>query len=689
MSLVDIPRRRGWKKGDPAEALLSKEWLVTNGLGGYASGTVGATPTRRSHGLLIAALPAPLGRILMLNHLLETAIPAGAPPIPLSGVETGDGAPPLRSLTGFWLENGRPVWRFEQAGIVLEKRIVVTYRQNTVRISYHLVAADGPVRLIIEPALSMRPHEGRVDGEPGEYRAVSTDDGLEIAGPGDELPPLRLLARTDQPAVFAGAARELDLVYRTERARGYDWQGKLRVVGAFELRLEPGQSAHFAASTEGWAGLRELDAAQAALLDDERRVHLVSQAAPLLHQGVGAELVLAADQFVITPRVRPADEARLNAEGDEARTIIAGYPWFTDWGRDTMISLEGLTLLTGRQAEARSILHTFAQHIRDGLIPNLFPEGETEGLYHTADATLWFFHALDRYERVTGETETRRFLLPKLIDIVEKHLAGTRFGIGVDPADGLLTQGQPGYQLTWMDAKVGDWVVTPRRGKAVEINALFYNALELLQGWLADAEAASGGAPAGGLDAATVAVHAARLRESFNRRFWNPATGCLYDVVDGEPGAGGARDDASLRPNQLLAISLPHPVLDPARWEPVVKIVRAQLATPFGLRSLAPGHPDFKPRYDGDLRARDAAYHQGTIWGWLIGPFVDAWLKTFPHDRAGARRLLDGLGQELEAACIGTISEIYDAESPFLPRGCTAQAWSVAEALRALAATAR
>jgi predicted glycogen debranching enzyme len=270
---------------------------------------------------------------------------------------------------------------------------------------------------------------------------------------------------------------------------------------------------------------------------------------------------------------------------------------------------------------------------------------------------------------------------------VERHLAGTRFGIGVDPEDGLLRQGADGYQLTWMDAKVGDWVVTPRRGKAVEINALFYNALVLLAGWLEQARVSDDPAPTPTptLRPEVVRAHADRLRASFNRRFWNDATGCLFDVVDGE---GAPRDDASIRPNQLLAISLPHPVLDPARWPDVMRVVRERLATPVGLRSLTPGHPDFKPRYDGDLRARDAAYHQGTIWGWLIGPFVDAWLRTFPSDRAGARRLLDGLEQQLAAACVGTISEIYDAEPPFQARGCFAQAWSVAEALRALAATA-
>jgi predicted glycogen debranching enzyme len=373
-----------------------------------------------------------------------------------------------------------------------------------------------------------------------------------------------------------------------------------------------------------------------------------------------------------------ADETLLRAKGDAARTVIAGYHWFTDWGRDTMISLEGLTLATGRHMEARDILLTFAHHIRDGLIPNLFPEGQNEGLYHTADATLWFFHALDRYEAITGDVETRKALLPRLCDIVDRHIAGTRFGIGVDTRDGLLRQGAEGYQLTWMDAKVDGWVVTPRRGKAVEINALFYNALRLLQRWLADEEST----PAAqqrplSLHAQELDVLATRVQQSFNRRFWYPAGGHLYDVVDG---AGG--DDTSIRPNQVFAISLPHPVLDPSRWSSVMGVVREQLLTPFGLRSLAPGHPDYKRTYDGDLRSRDAAYHQGTVWGWLMGPFIDAWLKVFPEDRIAAHRLVAGFRPELSQACIGSVSEIFDAGAPYTPRGCVAQAWSVAEALR-------
>jgi predicted glycogen debranching enzyme len=338
-----------------------------------------------------------------------------------------------------------------------------------------------------------------------------------------------------------------------------------------------------------------------------------------------------------------------------------------------MISLEGLTLTTGRQLEAGYLLRTFAHYVRDGLIPNLFPEGEKEGLYHTADATLWFFHALDTYLAFSRDRFTLRQVLPKLQDIVAHHLRGTRFGIGVDPCDGLLRQGAEGYQLTWMDAKVGDWVVTPRRGKAVEINALWYNALRLLENWLRE----EGNEPA----ARPLAAQAERARRSFNERFWYAAEGYLYDVVDGEGG------DPACRPNQLLAISLPHPVLDPSRWKPVVDVATRRLLTPVGLRSLAPGHPDYKPKYFGDLRARDAAYHQGTVWAWLIGPYIDARLKVYPDDLAGARHCLDGFVSHLSEACVGSISEVFDAEPPYTPRGCVAQAWSVAAVLRSWAKT--
>jgi predicted glycogen debranching enzyme len=386
--------------------------------------------------------------------------------------------------------------------------------------------------------------------------------------------------------------------------------------------------------------------------------------------------VLAADQFIITPSSRVEDAARAHAAGDEIRTIIAGYHWFTDWGRDTMISLEGLTLSTGRYHEAGWILRTFNHYVKDGLIPNMFPEGQNEGLYHTADATLWFFHALDRYVEVTGDQETLRLILPTLLKIVSFHLRGTRFGIGVDPQDGLLRQGAEGYQLTWMDAKVGDWVVTPRRGKAVEINALWYNALRLLEQWLMQEKNEEA--------AVSIRKHAQQAYASFNERFWYAEGGYLYDVVDGE----GGKDDAACRPNQLFALSLKHAVLDPKHWKSVVEVVQERLLTPYGLRSLDPGNPDYKSRYDGDLRARDAAYHQGTVWTWLIGPFIDAWIKVHPKEREGARRFLDGFAIHLGDAGIGSLSEVFDAVDPFTPRGCIAQAWSVAEVLRCWAKTA-
>jgi predicted glycogen debranching enzyme len=401
----------------------------------------------------------------------------------------------------------------------------------------------------------------------------------------------------------------------------------------------------------------------------DRRKLLLKAALPQARTGPASELVLAADQFIITP-VGRQEERRLRGS-EEGQTIIAGYPWFTDWGRDTMISLEGLTLMTGRQNEAGRILRMFAHYVRGGLIPNMFPEGEREGLYHTADATLWFFHAIYRYVQMTNDRSTLKLLLPKLVEIIECHRIGTLFGIGMDPKDALLRQGQQGYQLTWMDAKVGDWVVTPRRGKTVEINALWYNALRLMADWLKEENQNAA--------MQRISETADRVRESFNQRFWYEQGGYLYDVVDAE---NGGSDDDACRPNQVFAISLDHPVLDQARWKPVMDVVTERLLTPVGLRSLAPGHPDYKEKYYGDLRARDAAYHQGTVWAWLIGPYVDAWLKLNPGKEAEARGFLSGFAAHLDEACVGSISEVFDAETPYTPRGCVAQAWSVAEVLR-------
>jgi predicted glycogen debranching enzyme len=541
--------------------------------------------------------------------------------------------------------------------------------------TYRLLSGQDIARLELRPSVHFRRHENDVSEPIGAgYSLLIHDRRYEISSPA--LPyPLRLFVHDDKACFTHEGGRTREISYETEADRGYHSRGVLWSPGAFTIELRPNHPVTLIASTEEWPAILALDPESARAADVARRQRLITTAQPSVQTGPAAELVLAADQFIITPAGRVEDAARAKAAGDEVRTVIAGYHWFTDWGRDTMISLEGLTLTTGRKQEAAWILRTFAYYIRDGLIPNLFPEGEREGLYHTADATLWFFHALDRYLEVTQDRGTLQLLLPKLVDIAEHHLRGTRFSIAVDATDGLLRQGEEGYQLTWMDAKVDGWVVTPRRGKAVEINALWYNALCLLANWLRAERSEEAAQP--------FAEHARRARESFNRRFWSEERGYLLDVVDGEHG-----DDPALRPNQIFAIALRHPVLEETRWPAVLEKVRAELLTPVGLRSLAPGHPDFKARYFGDLRARDAAYHQGTVWAWLIGPFIDAWLKVHPGDLTGARHFLDGLIEHLDHGCVGSISEVFDAEPPFTQRACIAQAWSVAEVLRCLAKTA-
>ena len=663
---------------DHAREILRREWLLTNGLGGYASGTICGMVTRRYHGLLIAALPAPFGRVVMLNHLAEFLRMPDGRCVLIGGEEPGradDRTQVVHYVREFRLENGLPIWVFEAEGFTIEKRLLLLHGQNTLHATYRLLSGQDSARLELRPSVHFRGHEQDIGAPLGEgCSLLIREHRYEISAP--ELPhPLRLTMHGGHAHFIHEGGRVREIVYQAEADRGYHSRGALWSPGVFQVELRQNRAATLIASTEDWPAILALDPETAVASDLERRQRLIAAAYPSARTGSAAELVLAADQFIIQPAGRVEDAARAKAAGDDVRTVIAGYHWFTDWGRDTMISLEGLTLTTGRQIEAGWILRTFAHYIRDGLIPNLFPEGKCEGLYHTADATLWFFHAIDRYLTATNDRTLLPLLLPKLVEIVDLHLRGTRFGIAVDPADGLLRQGAEGYQLTWMDAKVDGWVVTPRREKAVEINALWHNALCLLESWLREERGEEAARP--------YAEHAARARESFNRRFWSAERGYLLDVVDGEHG-----DDAACRPNQLFAISLRHAVLDEAHWSAVIEKVRAELLMPVGLRSLSPSHPDFKARYFGDLRARDAAYHQGAVWAWLIGPFIDAWLRVHPEDRAGARAWLEGLTAHLDRACVGSINEIFDAEEPYTPRGCIAQAWSVAEALRCWVKTA-
>ncbi len=716
----DLPHRPADDEGNEenrADAEHQREWIVTNGLGGYASGTVCGVPTRRYHGLLIAALRTPLSRTMMLNQVYEQVVDGeGNPVVLVPGALAGR---PVQEQGGriveFRLELGLPVWRIEAAGVTLEKRLLIPHLQNTVHVSYRLVESKNvaAVGLRLRPLVHFRSHDAPVDcSHPGPYRFTAWDNRYEISA-GQGMPPLRMILDGQSAAFTLDAARSAEILFSLEAQRGYESTGDQWSPGFFHVELTPACPVALIASVEPWETLLALSFDEVLRAERGRRSRLIKSshlaaAGVAIDSPVAAayrtvapaekdqsptprpprpesredfdfhdELVLAADQFLIVPAGRVEDAARAHAAGEQVRTVIAGYHWFTDWGRDTMISLEGLTLTTGRTAEAGFILRTFAHYIRDGLIPNMFPEGRSDGLYHTADASLWFFHALDRYVEWTHDRESLEVLLPGLLEIADAHIAGTRFGIGVDLGDGLLRQGEEGYQLTWMDAKVGDWVVTPRRGKAVEINALWYNALRLLEGWLREIRGQNDG------DADRFAHAAETARGSFNKRFWYGSGGYLYDVVDGERG-----DDPACRPNQLLAFSLKHEVLDLGKWQPVLEVVRQRLLTPVGLRSLAPGEPDFKPRYFGDLRARDAAYHQGTVWAWLIGPFIDAYLKVHPDDRQGARGFLQAFRPHLDQAALGTISEIFDAEAPFTPRGCIAQAWSVAEVLRAWVKTA-
>ena len=677
--MADLIRALPWTGGDVA-TLLDREWLVTNGLGGYACGTVAGAATRRYHGLLVAAHAAPLGRVMVFNHLAEAFRFPDFATVAVGGSERPGGALELHGadvLTEFRLEDGLPVWRYEAHGHVVEKRVLMPHRRNTVHVVYRLVSGPGPVRLKLRPSVHFRGHDDPVSAaDAGPYTLTATEGRYELAARETSFPPLRLAIDGADAAFTLDGVRTPDILYRVEENRGYEGVGVLWSPGVFRVNLRADRPVALTGSTETWERALALPAEEALEAERLRRQRLICAAHPAARSGLGAELVLAADQFVIVPATRAADMARAVAAGDDARTVVAGYHWFTDWGRDTMISLDGLTLCTGRHEEARNILQTFAHHVRDGLIPNYFPDKANDGVYHTADATLWFFEAVHRYLGATGDRDTLRRLLPVLRGIVAKHREGTRYGIGVDPKDGLLRQGAEGFQLTWMDAKCGDWVVTPRRGKAVEINALWYNALRLTARWVAE--------EGDGAAARDLAADADRAYDSFNRRFWCEAEKGLYDLVDGEDG----KDDPACRPNQLFAVALPHPVLDPARWKTVVDTCRERLLTPVGLRSLAPGHPEYKSRYYGDLRARDAAYHQGTVWGWLIGPFVDAFRKAYPDRAAECRQFLAGFDRHLSEACVGSISEVFDADAPYHPRGCVAQAWSVAEALRCWVTTA-
>jgi predicted glycogen debranching enzyme len=645
--------------GDFAAA-TTHEWLVTNGIGGFASGTIAGALTRRYHGLLIAALSPPLGRTLLCTKLEETVDYGGrtfllGSNLWRSGAVSPDGH---RHIERFRLEGTTPVWSFALADALLEKRIFMRRGENTTYVLYRLIRGSAALRLSLNAFCNYRDYHGATSG--GWPMAVDAlPRGLRIRAFAGAQPYYLL---SDRAEASPRANWYYDYALSAEKARGFDGYEDHLCAGEFRATLSPGAALTLIATTDRET---ELDGEQALLARHRDERTLIAKARADSEPPLVQQLVLSADQFVV---------ARKSEKDPDGVSIIAGYPWFGDWGRDTMISLNGLLLCTGRPECARNILHAFAGFVDRGLLPNRFLDDGEQAEYNTADATLHYFEALRAYHAATGDDTLLRELYPLLKDIIAWHERGTRHGIKV-AEDGLLSAGEPGVQLTWMDAKLGDWVVTPRQGKPVEINALFYNALCVLADF----------AERLGLSAErdSYRARAARVRDSF-ARFVNPQTGYLFDVLDTPAASLGQsrRDDPSLRPNQILAVSLPHSALTPEQMKAVVDACGAHLLTSHGLRSLAQKEPGYVGRYEGDVRQRDGAYHQGTAWGWLIGPFVIAHYRVY-GERERARSFLWPLLLHLCSAGLGSISEIFDGDSPHLPRGCIAQAWSVAEWLRA------
>ena len=639
------------------------EWLVTNGLGGFACGTIALANTRRYHGLLIAALSPPVQRVVMVAKADATVRYRGLT-FELGCNEFRDGTVAPRGfelLTAFRLEDGVPVWTYGLADAVLEQRIWMADGRNTTYLSFTLRSGCDRVELELLPLCTYRDYHSHSRGD--RAPEVSLEErGCRISAFSQARAYRLLIDRGDfavSPDWYWG------FHHRAEQARGLDADEDLFRPGVFRAELNPAQSVAIIVT----ADTRAPDAADVALRGDQERRRALLKAAPAAAPPWIRQLTLAADQFIVK-RADPGGQL-------SGTTVIAGYPWFSDWGRDTMIALPGLALATRRFADAGAILRTFAAHVSQGMLPNRFPDGGSAPEYNTVDATLWYFHALSAHLEQTADHKLLRDLYPTLGEIIDWHRRGTRFSIHMDPDDGLLYAGESGVQLTWMDAKVGDWVVTPRTGKAVEINALWHYALTSIASWarsLGDRRAAANHEQA-----------AQRVAGAFSESFWFEEGGYLYDVIDapgGIPDARGRRVDPSLRPNQIFAVSLGTDLLDSRRSRSVVDVCARELLTPVGLRSLAVRDPKYVGRYCGGPTDRDAAYHQGTVWSWLLGPFALAHHRVY-GDAAHASALLAGIAPHVEEACVGTVSEIQDGDAPHTPRGCFAQAWSVSETLRA------
>jgi len=632
---------------------LSREWLETNGIGGFASSSITGANTRRYHGLLTAATRPPVGRLVLLSKLEETLVISGRR-IDLATNEYVGAIHPrgLDFLIGFRLDPF-PVFTFECDGVRLEKTVFMPHGQNTTVATYRLVQArvGAQMDLEIRPLIAFRDYHNTTHENGALNSAVDQQPGLASLAPYSGLP--RLYLAHNAAAVDVHGDWYRNFFYRVEQERGLDSVEDLFHPMTLRFALSPSTEATIIASTEP----QQAAVAASYRTAEIHRRKTIGQAA-VSSDEFTRSLALAADQFLVR-------------RGSGA-TVIAGYPWFTDWGRDTMIALPGLTLFTGNTGIAKNILRTFAAAVDLGMLPNRFPDQGEAAEFNTADATLWYCEAIRAYAAATGDFGfIQQELYPVLVSILDWHIKGTRYGIRMFD-NGLLNAGEAGVQLTWMDAKIGDWVVTPRAGQPVEIQALWYNAIKIMEEF-----ATRFG------DAATqkrCQSIATLLHSTFNQLFWNEKAGCLYDVINGGP------PDASIRPNQIFAVSLHHSMLAEDRARQVIEVVERDLLTPVGLRTLSANSPGYRPRYEGNGRERDSAYHQGTVWPWLLGPFVTAYIKVngaSAEARARARQMVSGLRDHLAQACLGQISEIFDADPPHRPRGCFAQAWSVAELLRA------
>lgn len=628
----------------------SREWLETNGIGGFANGTISGANTRRYHGLLTPATRPPLGRITMLSKFEETLFIDGKSYELSSNKYPGAIHPEGYKYIKSFALAPFPNWIYEIEGIEIEKSIFMVHGSNTTVIEFKVQSSKFKIELELKPLLSFVDYHSLQHETPSFNPNFVISDNLVSIKPYEKMPGLYLTHNAQRVEKTGQWYRNFE--YAIEQERGFDFQEDL--FQPFSLKFDLQEDAIVLVSTEA----QQLsDALSFRMTEIARREALIMQADA--KDDFTKQLVVAADQFIV--------------RRGEGQTVIAGYPWFSDWGRDTMIALNGLTLATNREEIARSILLEFSNHLSQGMLPNRFPDAGEVPEYNTVDATLWYFEAIRAYVEKTKDYDfVREFLYEKLAETIAWHLKGTRYGIYADD-DGLLHAGVKGVQLTWMDAKIGDWVVTPRIGKPVEIQALWYNALCIM--------AEFAGHFGDKAEKEQYEAMAKQAKKSFGKKFWNASEDCLFDVIEGD------EEDFSVRPNQIFAVSLPNTMLSIGQAKKVVQKVEDDLLTPVGLRSLSPKDSQYAPIYIGSPLQRDGSYHQGTVWGWLIGGFIDAYRRVNPKTKKTERHVwefLYGFESHLSEAGLGQISEIFDADAPHLPRGCFAQAWSVAEVLRVL-----